>query len=160
MSASRQVAAYLGSTRPATLDLSATGRMFMEHPDEPLALVYIGEIYNFPELRRELEAKGEWFGSCTDTEVILRGYRVWGDGVVARLNGVFACALWDGRGAGRLLLARDRGGKKPLYYRYSANQGLTFASELKTLLSADHPRRLDPVALEYYLDRGYPPPDR
>ena len=160
VSASRQVAASLGSTRLAILDLSPAGRMPMEHPDEPLALVYNGEIYNFPELRRELEAQGERFRSRTDTEVILRGYRVWGDGVVARLNGMFAFALWDGRGEGRLLLARDRFGKKPLYYRDGGRQGLAFASELKALLSADHPRRLDPVALEYYLDRGYPPPDR
>ena len=79
---------------------------------------------------------------------------------VARLNGRFACALWDGRGAGRLLLARDRGGKKPLYYRHGANQGLAFASALQALLSHDQARRLDPLALEYYLDRGYPPPDR
>ncbi len=107
-----------------------------------------------------MKTKGERFRSRTDTEVILRGYRVWGDGVVARLNGMFAFALWDGRGAGRLLLARDPFGKKPLYYRDGGRQGLAFASELKALLSADHPRRLDPVALEYYLDRGYPPPDR
>ena len=160
VSASRRVAASLGSTRLAILDLSPAGRMPMEHPDEPLALVYNGEIYNFPELRRELEDQGERFRSRTDTEVILRGYRVWGDGVVARLNGMFAFALWDGRGEGRLLLARDRFGKKPLYYRDGGRQGLAFASELKALLSADHPRRLDPVALEYYLDRGYPPPDR
>jgi asparagine synthase (glutamine-hydrolysing) len=132
----------------------------MKHPEVPLALVHNGEIYNFPELRRELEAAGERFSSRTDTEVILRGYRVWGEAVVARLRGMFAFALWDGRGDGRLLLARDPFGKKPLYYRHDEGQGLTFSSELKTLLSGNRPRNLDPDGLEYYLDRGYPPPDR
>jgi asparagine synthase (glutamine-hydrolysing) len=160
VSASQRVAASLGSTRLAILDLSSDGHMPMEHEDEPLALVYNGEIYNFLELRRELEAAGERFRSRTDTEVILRGYRVWGDGVVARLRGMFAFSLWDGRGEGRLLLARDRFGKKPLYYRNDHGQGLAFSSELKTLLAGNHPRHLDPKGLEYFLDRGYPPPDR
>ncbi len=160
LSASCQVAAVLGSTRLAILDLSSAGHMPMEHPEEPLALVYNGEIYNFPELRRELEGAGERFRSRTDTEVILRGYRVWGDGVVARLRGMFAFALWDGRGEGRLLLARDRFGKKPLYYRHDDHQGLAFSSELKTLLAVGSPRQVDPEGLAYFLDRGYPPPDR
>ena len=159
-SASQRVAASLGSTRLAILDLSSAGHMPMEHPEEPLALVYNGEIYNFPELRRDLEDAGERFSSRTDTEVILNGYRVWGDGVVARLRGMFAFALWDGRGDGRLLLARDRFGKKPLYFRHEEGKGLVFSSELKTLLNAGRPRNIDPDALEYYLDRGYPPPDR
>ncbi len=159
VSASQKVTAVLGSTRLAILDLSSAGHMPMEHEEEPLALVYNGEIYNFPELRRELEAAGERFRSRTDTEVVLNGYRVWGDGVVARLRGMFAFALWDGRGDGRLVLARDRFGKKPLYYRNDQGQGLAFSSELKTLASGDYPRDVDPGALEYYLDRGYPPPD-
>lgn len=160
LSASGRVAATLGSTRLAILDLSPAGHMPMEHPEEPLALVYNGEIYNFQELRRELAQAGERFASRSDTEVILKGYRVWGDGVVRRLRGMFAFALWDGRGNGRLLLARDRFGKKPLYYRNEEGLGLAFSSELKTLLSHDRPRSLDPESLEYFLDRGYPPPDR
>ena len=160
VSASRRFAASLGSTRLAILDLSSAGHMPMNHPEEPLALVYNGEIYNFQELRRELEARGERFRSRTDTEVILRAYRVWGDGVVGRLRGMFAFALWDGRGDGRLLLARDPFGKKPLYYHHDEGQGLAFASELKSLLSAQRPSHLDLEGLEYYLDRGYPPPDR
>jgi asparagine synthase (glutamine-hydrolysing) len=160
VSASQRVAASLGSTRLATLDLSSAGHMPMEHEAEPLALVYNGEIYNFLDLRRELAAAGERFRSRTDTEVILRGYRVWGDGVVARLRGMFAFGLWDGRGEGRLLLARDRFGKKPLYYRNDQGLGLAFSSELKTLLAGNIPRHLDPEGLEYFLDRGYPPPDR
>jgi asparagine synthase (glutamine-hydrolysing) len=159
-SASGRVAAVLGSTRLAILDLSPAGHMPMEHEEEPLSLVYNGEIYNFAELRRELEAAGERFRSRTDTEVVLKGYRVWGDGVVARLRGMFAFALWDGRGDGRLLLARDRFGKKPLYYRHGPGPGLAFSSELKTLLKGGGSRSVDPEVLEYYLDRGYPPPDR
>jgi asparagine synthase (glutamine-hydrolysing) len=126
VSASQRVAASLGSTRLAILDLSSDGHMPMEHEAEPLALVYNGEIYNFLELRRELTAAGERFRSRTDTEVILREYRVRGDGVAAHLRGMFAFALWDGRGEGRLLLARDRFGKKPLYYRNDKGQGLAF----------------------------------
>jgi asparagine synthase (glutamine-hydrolysing) len=143
----------------AIIDLSAAGHMPMEYPGEPLSLVYNGEIYNFPELRTELERSGERFFSKTDTEVILRGYRVWGDAVIERLRGMFAFALWDGRGDGRLLLARDRFGKKPLYIQQDDNKTLRFSSELKTMLHGS-PRNLDPISLEYYLDRGYPPSDR
>jgi len=160
LSASGRVAAALGSTRLAILDLSSAGRMPMEHEEEPLALVFNGEIYNFKELRQELAQAGERFASRTDTEVILRGYRVWGDRVVDRLRGMFAFALWDGRGDGRMLLARDRFGKKPLYYRVEEDHGLVFSSELKTLLHHNLPRDIDPESLEYYLDRGYPPPER
>jgi asparagine synthase (glutamine-hydrolysing) len=160
LSASQRVAASLGSTRLAILDLSAAGHMPMKHPEEPLSLVHNGEIYNFPELRRELEAAGECFFSRTDTEVILRGYRIWGDSIVERLRGMFAFALWDGRGDGRLLLARDSFGKKPLYYRHVDGQGIAFSSELKSLLNDNRPRYLDPEGLEYYLDRGHLPPDR
>jgi asparagine synthase (glutamine-hydrolysing) len=159
-SQSQRVSAVLGSTRLAIIDLSPAGHMPMEYPGEPLAIVFNGEIYNFQELRAELESQGERFFSRTDTEVILRGYRVWGDGVVERLQGMFAFALWDGRGEGRLLLARDRFGKKPLYYREDAGKGIWFASESKALLVDGGPREIDPGSLEYYLDRGYPPSDR
>lgn len=159
-SRSQRVAAALGATRLAILDLTSAGHMPMEHPEEPLAVVFNGEIYNFSELRHELEQQGERFFSRTDTEVILRGYRVWGDGVVARLRGMFAFGLWDGRGEGRLLLARDRFGKKPLYLREDDRGGLWFSSELKTLVSRENRREIDPASLEYFLDRGYPPHDR
>jgi asparagine synthase (glutamine-hydrolysing) len=159
-SQSQRATAVLGSTRLAIIDLSPAGHMPMEYPGEPLAIVFNGEIYNFQELRAELESQGERFFSRTDTEVILRGYRLWGDGVVERLQGMFAFALWDGRGEGRLLLARDRFGKKPLYYREEAGKGIWFASELKALLVDGGPREIDPGSLEYYLDRGYPPSDR
>jgi asparagine synthase (glutamine-hydrolysing) len=159
-SQSQRVRAILGSTRLAIIDLSPAGRMPMEHPEEPLSIVFNGEVYNFQELRSELEKTGERFFSRTDTEVILRGYRVWGDEVVKRLKGMFAFALWDGRGDGRLLMARDRFGKKPLYFQEDAGKGLRFSSELKTLLASDQQREIDPISLEYYLDRGYPPSDR
>lgn len=157
-SQSRKVSAVLGSTRLSIIDLSAAGHMPMAYPGEPLAVVFNGEIYNFADLRRELEQRGERFFSKTDTEVILRGYRVWGDDVVSRLQGMFAFALWDGRGDGRLLLARDRFGKKPLYLREEA-QGLWFASELKAMTAGAGRREMDPDSLAYFLDRGYPPSD-
>jgi len=159
-SQSQRTTAVLGSTRLAIIDLSPAGHMPMEYPGEPLAIVFNGEIYNFQELRAELESQGERFFSRTDTEVILRGYRVWGDAVVDRLQGMFAFALWDGRGEGRLLLARDRFGKRPIYYRDEAGKGIWFASELKALLVDGGPREIDPGSLEYYLNRGYPPSDR
>ena len=151
--------AVFASTRLAIIDLSHAGHMPMCHPEEPLAIVYNGEIYNFRELRTELEGRGERFFSATDTEVILRGYRVWGDSVVNRLRGMFAFALWDGRGGGRMLLARDRFGKKPLYYRHEERGGLWFSSELKAILLPGRKREVDPESLAYYLDRGYPPSD-
>ncbi len=160
VSASGRVGAVLGSSRLALQDLSATGHLPLEHPEEPLALAHHGEIYNFPELRRELELAGERCRTRTNSEVILRGYQVWGGGVVERLRGRFALALWDGRENGRLVLARDPLGQKPLYYRFDERQGLSFSSELKTLVAHDRPREIDPSGLEYYLDRGFPPPDR
>lgn len=159
-SQSQRTTAVLGSTRLAIIDLSPAGHMPMEYPGEPLAIVFNGEIYNFQDLRTELESHGEGFFSRTDTEVILRGYRVWGDGVVERLQGMFAFALWDGRGDGRLLLARDRFGKKPLYIREDRDKGISFSSELKTMVSSDPCREIDAGSINYYLDRGYPPSDR
>ena len=159
-SQSGRVTAVLGSTRLSIIDLSLAGHMPMEYPEEPLAIVYNGEVYNFSELRRELEQLGERFFSRTDTEVILRGYRVWGDRVIERLQGMFAFAIWDGRGDGRLVMARDRFGKKPLYLKGDDHNGLWFASELKAILNSEASRDIDPVSLEYYLDRGYPPSDR
>jgi len=151
--------ALLGATRLSIIDLSSAGHMPMTYPGLPITIVYNGEVYNFRELRRELEGRGERFLSGTDTEVVLRGYHIWGDAVVERLRGMFAFALWDGRGDGRLLLARDRFGQKPLYY-WQAGNTLCFGSELKAILSDGPPRQLDRSALRYYLDRGYPPPDR
>jgi asparagine synthase (glutamine-hydrolysing) len=151
--------AVFAATRLAVIDLSHAGHMPMVLPDAPLAIVYNGEIYNFRALRSELTGLGERFFSATDTEVILRGYRVWGDAVVRKLRGMFAFAIWDGREEGRVLIARDRFGKKPLYYRLAENNALWFSSELKAILSPDAKREIDPEGLAYYMDRGYPPSD-
>jgi asparagine synthase (glutamine-hydrolysing) len=122
----------LGHRRLAILDLSPLGHQPMRTDDGRYAIVYNGEIFNFRELRRELESLGHSFRSRTDTEVLLAAYREWGEGCVRRLNGMFAFAVWDGPRS-RLVLARDRYGVKPLYYRY-ANGVLTFGSEVKALL--------------------------
>ena len=97
--------------------------------------MFNGEIYNHRQLRRELEGLGKSFRSRSDTEAIVRGYEAWGEGVVERLDGMFAFALWDTR-LRRLLLARDRFGKKPLYY-VSEGSRIIFASTLTALLQ--HP---------------------
>ncbi|MGH7326294.1 MAG: asparagine synthase (glutamine-hydrolyzing) [Candidatus Rokuibacteriota bacterium] len=146
----------LGATRLAIIDL-LTGR-------QPMAaaaawIVFNGEIYNFRQLRSALEGQGRVFQTRSDTEVILAAYETWGDGCVERLRGMFAFALWDRRHR-RLLLARDRLGKKPLYY-WRGNGLLLFASELKALLC--HPaigRGLDWEALRHYLAFGYTPRER
>ncbi len=122
-----------------------------------LALVYNGELYNFRELKAELEAAGRTFASHCDTEVLLRAWQHWGEDCLGRLVGMFAFAVWDMR-ARRLFLCRDPIGIKPLHYGFTRGGDLVFASELKGLLA--HPgvaRRLDPQALENYLALGYVP---
>jgi asparagine synthase (glutamine-hydrolysing) len=148
----------IGMTRLAIIDLEG-GRQPMASEDESLWLVTNGEIYNFRELRSTLAARGHAFRTRSDTEVLLRAYEEYGDGCVEHLRGMFAFALWDRRRR-RLLLARDRLGKKPLYYR-QRDGVLLFASEIKALLT--HPsvgREVDPEALHHYLAFGYGPGDR
>jgi asparagine synthase (glutamine-hydrolysing) len=149
----------LGHRRLAIIDLSAMGRQPMTDTTGDLQIVFNGEIYNYLELRAELEGAGHRFRTATDTEVILEAYRAWGDGCLARLNGMFALALYD-RPRERLLLARDPAGEKPLYYRVSGG-ALAFGSELKALLADPAcPRELDPAALDAYLAFGYVPGER
>jgi asparagine synthase (glutamine-hydrolysing) len=121
----------LGHRRLSIIDL-ATGSQPMSSDDGMLSLVFNGEIYNFPELRRELEAEGHRFRTRSDTEVILHLYQDVGAGVVTRLRGMFAFAIWDRRRR-RLFLARDHIGQKPLFYS-ATNGRFAFASEIKALL--------------------------
>jgi asparagine synthase (glutamine-hydrolysing) len=141
--------------RLSILDVSAAANQPFTDPDDRAALVFNGEIYNYLELRAELEAAGAVFRTNSDTEVLLHGYLHWGDDVVPRLNGMFAFAVWD-RARRRLLLARDRLGKKPLYLAALPDGGLLFASELKPLIASGLvDTALDPEALRDYLQLNY-----
>jgi asparagine synthase (glutamine-hydrolysing) len=142
--------------RLAVIDPSPAGRQPMCDRLGSLHIVFNGEIYNFPDLRRELEAGGFEFRSRSDTEVILAGYRRWGRDCVTRLNGMFAFAIYDSARM-EIFAARDRAGEKPLYYR-KGNDGLWFASELKALLADPaQARRLDTSALSSFLAYGFAP---
>ncbi len=124
----------LGSRRLAILDLSAGGHMPMCNEDRTVWITYNGEIYNFAELRRELQSKGHHFASNTDTEVVIHLYEQEGENCVQRLNGMFAFAICDLRsGRPELFLARDHFGVKPFYYAQRGRK-LAFASEVKALL--------------------------
>ena len=138
--------AALGHTRLSIIDL-AGGAQPIHNEDRTVWVCFNGEIFNFPELRRDLEAAGHRFYTHTDTEVIVHGYEQWGDGVVQRLNGQFAIALWDVPRR-RLSLLRDRAGILPLFYVHDGGR-LRFASEVKSLLATmEHAPRLDPVTLD------------
>jgi asparagine synthase (glutamine-hydrolysing) len=144
----------LGFRRLAIIDLSDAGNQPFASEDGSLQLVHNGEIYNYVELRRELEAKGRRFRSATDTEVLLAAYEEWGERCVERFNGMWAFALWDGTQR-RLFCSRDRFGVKPFYYRFDGGR-FVFASELKAF-RADPGARLEanPRAVRDYLDQGY-----
>lgn len=145
----------LGHRRLAIIDL-ATGDQPMASDDGAIWIVFNGEIYNFRELRRELESAGARFKTSSDTEVILRAYESWGSECVRRLRGMFAFAILDER-ARRVVLARDRVGIKPLFYAWDGRR-LLFASELKGLLEdPGFPRTLDREALGAYLTYHYVP---
>lgn len=137
--------------RLAIIDL-ADGNQPMLSPDGNVALIYNGEIYNFRELRAELEADFP-FRSRSDTEVILNGYRAWGNKVFARLNGIFAIAIYDRR-RGKLLLARDSLGVKPLAVM-RRGRTIYFSSELKAFSSAGLANRVNPAAVVQFLSAGY-----
>lgn len=138
----------LGHRRLAILDLSAAGAQPMRLAGGRYTIAYNGEVYNFRELRAELEARGQAFHSRTDTEVILAAYAHWGPSCVERFNGMFAFAVWDSLER-TLFLARDRYGIKPLYYAF-LGQSLVFASEQKAVLA--HPAARRAVDLEALLE--------
>jgi asparagine synthase (glutamine-hydrolysing) len=143
----------LGARRLAIQDLSLNGHQPMQDAETGNWLVFNGEIYNFRQLRCELQGRGISFRSQTDTEVLLRAYGVWGLESLHRLRGMFAFALWDAR-ARRLILARDPMGVKPLYYAQTSG-ALLCASEVRALLrSGPVPRRLSHQGLRSYLALG------
>ena len=150
--------AGLAHRRLAIIDL-ATGDQPMFSADGRIAVVFNGEIYNFRELRRELEARGCQFRTNSDTEVLLRSYEEYGTDCLRHLRGMFAFALWDG-GRRRLMLARDRVGIKPLVYSWDGRR-LLFASELKGILQDPSvEREVDWEALGDYLTYHYVPSPR
>lgn len=143
-----------GFRRLAIIDLSPGGHQPMVDPTGNVAVVFNGEIYNFPERRETLAAAGHRFRSRSDTEVIVHQYLESGPSLVSELDGMFAFAIWDSR-RHRLVLARDRFGKKPLYY-HDDGQRFVFASELKALLvDRTISRRLDVGRVVEHLQRGY-----
>jgi asparagine synthase (glutamine-hydrolysing) len=147
--------ARLGVRRLRIIDLK-TGRQPMSSADGRLTVVFNGEIYNFRELRRELEGRGHAFNTQSDTEAILRGFEEWGAGAFDRLDGMFAIAVWDAS-LKTLTLARDRIGEKPLYWSHESER-FVFASELRAIrLGLTRDPRPDRAAAARYLFFGYSP---
>lgn len=143
----------LGNRRLAILDLSALAHQPMHDAETGNWIVYNGEIYNFRDVRHELEQAGTKFVSHSDTEVLLKAYARWGEQCLARFRGMFAFALWDAR-CHRLFLARDPMGIKPLYYA-QAGSYFIFASEVRSLLGSGLvPSHIDPAGLINYLTFG------
>src|SRR6188768_2552755 len=135
----------LGHTRLSIIDL-ATGDQPMSNENDTVWVVFNGEIFNYVELRRELEGFGHRFRTRSDTETLVHAYEQWGDEFVSRLNGQFAIALWD-RPRNRLLLIRDRVGIRPLFVQRDGER-LLFASEMKAILAVSRQtRRIDAQAL-------------
>jgi asparagine synthase (glutamine-hydrolysing) len=144
----------LGHRRLAIFDLSEAGYQPMLSPDSRIGVVFNGAIYNFRELRTDLEAEGYSFKSHTDTEVLVHGYDAWGlDRLLARLRGMFAFALWDDRKE-TLFLVRDRLGVKPLVYSVRDGQ-IAFASTVRALRAAGFVDEIDDLAVAEYLEFGY-----
>jgi len=145
----------LGHRRLSIIDLSS-GQQPMSNEDGSVWAVFNGEIYNFQELMNELKSLGHRFATRSDTETIVHAYEEWGVESVKRLRGMFSYAIWD-ENMQRLFLARDRVGKKPLYY-LSDGKRFLFASEIKSLLEVPGtPRDIDLTALSDYLSLLYIP---
>ena len=149
----------LGMRRLSIIDLN-TGHQPLSNEDGTVWIVFNGEIYNYRELRIELEKLGHRFKTTSDTESVIHGYEVWGEGVLEKLNGMFGFAIWDGRKR-KLLLARDRLGIKPLYYYDDDDEKLVFGSEIKAIIKCPGVRRIiDITALNNYLTFEYIPAPR
>jgi asparagine synthase (glutamine-hydrolysing) len=145
----------IGMRRLSIIDLSG-GHQPLANADRSLVVVCNGEIYNFRELRAELEGLGRRFRTHSDSEVVLHGYAQWGEGFLARLNGMYGFAIWDARRQ-MLLVGRDRLGIKPIYWLQDGRR-VAFASEAKALLELDGvSREIDGTALAAYLELGYVP---
>ena len=148
----------LGMRRLSIIDLS-TGHQPIHNEDKTVWVVFNGEIYNYRELRAELEAAGHRFYTSSDTETIVHAYEAWGEAAFGRLRGMFGIGLWD-RPRRTLLLARDRAGIKPLHYTEAGGR-LYFGSELKSLIAAGAVERdIDLESLDHYLTFLYTPRDR
>ena len=146
----------LAQRRLSIIDLSVAGRQPMSDGDGRITITYNGEIYNYREIRNDLKNKGYIFKSHTDTEVIINAYKEWGANCLNRFNGMFAFGIFD-ENRNILFIARDRVGKKPLYYSQS-NDGFAFASEIKALIRDENrSREIDLRALNFYLTFGYIP---
>ena len=145
----------IGMRRLSIIDLSGGHQPLANH-DKTLVVVCNGEIYNFRELRSELQAQGHHFRTESDSEVVLHGYAQWGERFVEHLNGMFGFAIWDARQQ-TLLVGRDRLGVKPIYW-FDDGKRVAFASEAKSLLELPGvAREVDPMALAAYLELGYVP---
>jgi len=149
----------LGNARLSIIDLSVKGNQPMSSRGDKLWIVYNGEVYNFPDIKKELLARGHRFKSHTDTEVVLKSYQEYGPRCLDKFNGMFAFAIWDEEKK-EIFLARDRIGIKPLYYYYKDGM-LIFGSEIKSILQADRVKReVNLQSMYYYLGYEFvPAPD-
>jgi asparagine synthase (glutamine-hydrolysing) len=147
-----------GFRRLSIIDLEG-GHQPMSDPEESVWVVFNGEIYNFPELKRELEGLGHVFRTRCDTEVIVLGYKQWGDEVLNHLNGMFGLAIWDVRRK-RLVVARDPFGIKPIYYRIDKGRAY-FGSEIRPVIATNPEKpEVDPVSLNLFLRYRFTPSPR
>jgi len=143
----------LGHCRLSIIDLSPRGKQPMSNEDDTIWIAYNGEVYNFSQIRTELQERGHHFSSATDTEMIIHAYEEWGPSCVGRFNGMWGFAIYDQKN-GQLLLCRDRFGVKPLYY-VRDERGLMFSSEIKGLLPGLQNRSAHPRAVYEYLAFGF-----
>ena len=148
----------LGFRRLSIIDL-AGGHQPMFDAEQTVSVIFNGEIYNYKELREQLQGRGYQFRTASDTEVIVHGYKEWGTDVFSHLNGMFGLAIWDMRRK-RLVVARDAMGIKLIYYRIAEGH-LAFGSEIRAVVAADEANpEVDPVALDLFLRFRYTPSPR